>query len=243
MLNVAIVEDEEKAAQDLADALNKYCDEKGESIKTKVFPYAEAFLENYKPQYDIVFMDINLKGMDGMKAAHMLREKDGGVALIFITSMAQFAIEGYSVNAVDYIVKPFEYYDLKLRMDRVCRGLSKKTEEYINLFVKGGFKKVGVQDIYFVESRGHQLNYNTAEGEFSSYTKTMKELVSELSACGFLRCSVSTLVNVNHIKEIVGNQVTVGKSAVFMTRGYKKEFLSGLKAINPSFNEKGVWST
>lgn len=240
MLNIAIVEDEGAAARSLVSALERWSSEKGEAVKTTVFDYAESFLNNYKPVYDIVFMDIKLKGINGMDAAHKLRENDPFVLLIFITSMAQFAIEGYEVNAVDYIIKPVEYYDLKLRLDRVCRRLDKK-ENCITIFVGGGSKRLRIQDIFYVESRGHMLTYYTASEEVSSYSKTMKNLEGELGEFGFARCSVSTLVNINHIKGITGNEIDIAGKKVIITRGYKKAFIAALTEKLPSAVKEGIW--
>lgn len=227
MLNIAIVEDENEAAELLQKALNKYAAETGMAVKCTVFAYGEAFLNNYKPIYDIVFMDIMLSGMTGMETAHKLREHDGAVPLIFLTSMAQFAIEGYSVNAVDYIIKPFKYYDLKLRMDRVCRKLI-QNEKSIFVTSSGGGRKLRVQDIYYIETNGHQLIYHTAEGVFSSYSKTMKDIEKELAVDGFARCSVSCLVNMHLISALYGNELVVGNETVQITRGKRKEFLTTL---------------
>lgn len=240
MLNIAIVEDDSAAARSLVSALERYSSEKGLTVKTTVFDYAESFLNNYKPVYDVVFMDIMLKGINGMDAAHKLRESDPIVMLIFITSMAQFAIEGYEVNAVDYIIKPVEYYDLKLRIDRVLRRIDKK-EDCITIFVNGGSKRLRIQDILYVESRGHMLTYFTAEGEVSSYSKTMKNLESELGEFGFSRCSVSTLVNTNHIKGIAGSEIDIAGKKVIITRGYKKAFIAALTEKRPSAVKEGIW--
>ncbi len=72
--------------------------------------------EHYRADYDIVFMDIELPGINGMEAAHRLREIDQQVILIFVTNMAQFAVKGYEVDALDYIIKPAQYGPLSIKL-------------------------------------------------------------------------------------------------------------------------------
>ena len=141
MISVAIIEDEDKEMDNIVGALKRYEQEENVNFRLTVFRDAELFLTNYKPVYDIVFMDIMLPGMDGMQAAQRLRKFDESVSLIFLTNMAQFAIKGYEVSAVDFIVKPFRYFDLKMRLDRVCRKINEK-QPSVKISVPGGMKSV-----------------------------------------------------------------------------------------------------
>lgn len=229
MVNIAIVEDEDRAIDNLKYALARYENEAGIEFRISVFKDAELFLTNYKPVYDIVFMDIMLPGMDGMRAAQRMRKFDENVKLIFLTSMAQFAIKGYEVSAVDFIVKPFRYFDLKMRLDRVCRAL-KDRQPFVKISVPGGMKSVNVGDIYYIESSGHQLIYHTRDGEFTVRGGPIKQLSEEMEAYGFARCGVSYLVNLSHCNQVDGNEVTVGPDKLRITRGKKKEFVDRLEA-------------
>ena len=229
MINVAIIEDEEKEKNNIVYALGRYEQEEGVKFNLSVFRDAELFLTNYKPVYDIVFMDIMLPGMDGMQAAQRMRKFDENVKLIFLTNMAQFAIKGYEVSAVDFIVKPFRYYDLKMRLDRVCRAL-KDRQPFVKISVPGGMKSVNVGEIYYIESSGHQLIYHTRDGVFEVRGGPIKRLAEEMGRYGFVRCGVSYLVNLRHCSKIAGNDVTVGPDTLHITRSKKKEFIDKLEA-------------
>lgn len=225
MYSVAVIEDEGKSLEALKRGLSRYESETGESFRLFQFTDAELFLTNYKPKYDIVFMDIKLPGMDGMEAAQRLRKFDENVALIFTTTMAQFAVQGYKVNALDYFVKPYTYYDLKLRLDRIVQML-KNRDTHIKIPVAGGAKSVKSTDVYYIESDGHNLTYHTVDGNFSVRSQPIKTLEQQLSGAGFARCNNSFLVNLRHCREINGDDVTVGGDVLKISRGKKQEFLA-----------------
>lgn len=119
MINVAIVEDEDCAANNLSEYLNTFGRQNNTEIKAERFRDAISLLTGYSGKFDIVFMDIELPEMNGMDAAKKLREIDMSVTLVFVTNMAQYAVKGYEVGAVDYIVKPVSYYDFSLKLRRI----------------------------------------------------------------------------------------------------------------------------
>ena len=116
MLRIAIVEDDEKYADLLQEYLKKYGEERSEEFCCVMHKNAVVFLNNYKANYDIVFMDIDLPHMNGMTASQKLREVDKQVVLVFVTNLAQMAIKGYEVNAYDFIVKPVSYYGVQMQI-------------------------------------------------------------------------------------------------------------------------------
>lgn len=110
-VRIAIVEDEKSAARALEQAIQRYGTENKVSFTIRVWHDPLLFLEEYQAEYDIVYMDIRMPALSGMETARNLRKMDRMVMLIFVTSLRQYALEGYTVGAFDYILKPVKYYD------------------------------------------------------------------------------------------------------------------------------------
>ena len=105
-MKIAIVEDEIQYVNQLENQIKKYAIDKGVEIDTTIFSDGMSFIENYKPIYDAILMDIEMPHLDGMAAASELRRVDEDVPLMFITNAPQYAISGYKVRAIDYVIKP-----------------------------------------------------------------------------------------------------------------------------------------
>lgn len=113
LFSIAIVEDNDMEAQVLKEYLQRYASEMDSTIEIVRFNSGFKFLDGYKAKYDAVFMDIEMPDMDGMTAARKLRTYDKNIAIIFVTNMAKYAINGYEVDALDYFLKPVHYSDIK----------------------------------------------------------------------------------------------------------------------------------
>ncbi len=160
MIKTAIVEDEAAAAAHLADCLKRYGEENGVVFSCDVYDGSVAFLESYDGRYDMVFMDIEMEHLDGMSAAKRLREMDRSVEIIFVTNMARYAIKGYEVDALDFVVKPVVYHDFEFRLKKAvdrCRS-KRSAERAISVGLKGGgYAKLIVSHIKYVEIMKHHV--------------------------------------------------------------------------------------
>ena len=116
MLRVAIVEDSPRDAEQLTNCLRRFCSKHGTEIEIERYENALLFLQGYKGDFEIVFMDIDMPMMSGTEAARSLRRVDPHVLLIFVTALARFALNGYEVDAYDFIVKPVQenFFEAKM---------------------------------------------------------------------------------------------------------------------------------
>lgn len=238
MLNIAIVDDDMTETNALVDCLKRYEKESGETLEINSFCQAELFLEKYKPIYDLVFLDIRMDGMDGLRAAKKLRELDQDVFLIFVTNMAQMAIKGYKYDALDYFIKPVNYYDLKMRMERVRK--MKKVHTPTLMVKSNGVKKVlNLKDVYYMESQGHTVIYHAERENYETTRTSISTLEEELVPHGFFRCNSCYLVNLRYCREIADKEVLVGTDKIAISRSKYKEFMVALTnyAVNKGREE------
>ena len=225
MIRIAVVEDEELYISQLKGFLKDYEAEQGVTFDIRVYSDGAEIAEDYPGDLDIILMDIQMKFMDGMTAAEKIRQLDQQVVLMFITNMTQYAIRGYEVEALDYIVKPVEYFSFSQKLKRAIDRIPKKEGHQITIPVEAGVKKINLSNIYYIES--HELVYKTVEGELSS-RGTMKEQEEALSSFGFYRVTKSFLVNLEHVEAVRNGCCIISGEHIKISRQKKKDFMEEL---------------
>ena len=227
LIHVAIVEDEPLFVQQLKEYIGRYEKDRGRRIKITTFADGEDITDDYRGGYDIILMDIQMRFMDGMTAAEKIRTLDHEVIIMFITNMIQYAVRGYEVDAMDYVVKPVEYFAFSQKLDKAIGRMKKAVQTYISVPTEDGLQKLAVSDIYYIESQGHNACYRTARGEFLSRI-TLKELEDSMSGYGFFRCGKGYLINMKHVDGISGNDCIICGERIPVSRIKKTEFLEML---------------
>ncbi|NEG90047.1 LytR/AlgR family response regulator transcription factor [Bifidobacterium aerophilum] len=228
MFTVAVVEDDENAAARLRACLKQYeNDHTGVRFDVTEFREPTSFLEPYSANWDIVFMDIEMPNMDGLEAAHRLRELDSKTILMFVTNMAQFAAKGYEVDALDYIIKPFAYPDFERKLARALR-LAQADGESLLVSQRGSSRRIALRDISYIEIRAHNLEYHTDSGTISAYG-SLQDIEDRLSGSGFMRCGKPYLVSSRHVAQVAGDTVTLTDGTQLpIGRAYRKSFMLAL---------------
>ena len=224
---IAIVEDDSVCCKQLKDYLTQYTQETGETFSVWIFGDGDDIVNDYRAEYDIILMDIQMKLMDGMTAAEKIRRMDAEVMIVFITSSSSYAVKSYAVEALDYLVKPVSFYAFSQSINRVLERLQQRTRRYLCINHKNGVQKVDCSHIYFVEVDRHNLVYHTAEGEFHAIG-TMQEVERKLEGCPFFRCNKCYLVNLEHVESITGHDAVVHGATVQISRSKKRAFLDVL---------------
>ncbi|MGN0813762.1 MAG: LytR/AlgR family response regulator transcription factor [Candidatus Coproplasma sp.] len=226
MYHIAIVEDDENDRALICSFLARYGKENGQTFKISEFANAVIFLTNYNPVYDVVFIDIQMPHMNGMDAAAKLRGLDESVPLVFITNMSNYAVKGYSVNAVDFVVKPVSYYNFSAMLGKVLRIADTRSDELI-LKTADGVKRIFVREVAYVEVIDHKVIFHTDKEDFEIWG-TLKAQEEKLLSCGFARCNNYCLINLKYVDDISGNNLTVKGTEIGFSRSKKKEFMKSL---------------
>lgn len=227
MYHIAIVEDEAAFAAQLQEYLEKYQEENDIRFKVSVFEDGEDILKEYQPLYDIIMLDIEMPRMNGMQAAERIREQDTDVTLMFITNMAAYAIRGYEVGALDFVMKPINYYTFSMKLTRVLKRTKQKAQQEILLTLPNGVKKLNVQQIYYVEVQNRMLSYHTDEGVFEM-RGTMQSVEQMLSPYAFAKCNHWYIVNLKHVSEVRKNTAIVAGHELEVSRRNRTAFLKAL---------------
>lgn len=228
-MRVAIVEDQESNSALLQEYLERYGRENGEPIRCAVYHNGMEFTANYRPIWDLILLDIEMPLMNGMETARFIRQTDTNVLIIFITQMAQYAIEGYSVQALDYVLKPVQYFAFAAKMQQVSKILAARNDKPLLIPGRDGAVKLPLLAIYYVEVRNHTLCFHTERNVIeSTAAQTMSGLSQELAAQGFARCHQGYLVNLRHVMGYDRSCVKLPGGTLPMSRTYYKGFVQAL---------------
>ncbi len=227
MYRIAIVEDDPTCAGHLEEFLRLYGQQYHVPSEPVLFRNGMTFLIDYKADWDIVFMDIEMPHLNGMETARRLRELDQNVCLIFVTHMAQYAIEGYEVRALDFLLKPVEYGTFSIKLKKAIDYCERMRRKELVLNTADGLHRIDIDDIFYVEVMNHTLTYHTRQGELSE-RGSIKERAALLEEHDFARCNNSYLVNLRYVKSIVNNDAIVKGKAIPIGRTKKKDFLQRL---------------
>lgn len=201
MIHIAICDDEKEFITHLTELLERYAGETGEEMKVSVYYDGLELIEKYDTTIDLIFLDIQMRLVDGLRTAERIRQMDEKVGLIFLTTLIQYGLEGYQYHADNYIIKPMKYVRLKAEMDGWLKKHRKDDSPYIVIANDTGKYKVFLKSLRYVETFNRNLLFH-AEGENLICYKSMKEMERELAERGFVRCHTSYLVNLYYVKGV-----------------------------------------
>ncbi len=227
VITVAVVEDDDKEAERIKSYLVSYGKENDENFNVLHFSDGLEFLEKIRPEIDVVFMDIEMPFLNGMDAAKKLRQSDPSVPLVFITNLKQYALNGYEVEAMDFLVKPVAYAAFSTMMGRVCARLALCTDKEIFIQNAQGGVKIKISDIFYVEVIKHYVIFHTPRGEVKMWG-SLSDIEKRLPADRFARCNNCYLVHLAYATRLEGNDLYVGGDVLAVSRGKKQEFMQRL---------------
>ena len=227
MIRIALVEDEAEVRAQLQGYVQRHTRQYGTEFAVTEFADGMELLDDYRPVYDVLFLDVEMKHLDGITTPERIRQMDADVILIFITNMAQYAIRGYSVGALDYVLKPVPYFAFSQQLLKAVARLEKRAKHYLTVPVEGGLRRLDTASIYYLESEGHRVHFYTDEGDFSA-PGALKTFEEKLADCPFARCNSGYLVNLAQVQAVQQNTVQVGPYELQISRPKRKAFLAAL---------------
>ena len=227
LIRIAIVEDDEAERIRIKEYLTYLAETDHLQFEIDSFPSGLAFIAQYTGQFDIVLMDIDMPGMDGVETARALREVDQSAILVFVTNMAQYAISGYEVEALDFILKPIKKFSFAIKMRRAVARTEKKNDDTICVKQDGVTHLLLISQIKYLEVEGHYVAYHTSNGIYSEYT-TLKKAEKRINRTWFAQCNQSYLLNMKYINSLSRDSVVVDGKEIFISRKMRHSFLAAV---------------
>ena len=188
----------------------------------------EAMATLEKSKIDLIFLDINMPKLSGINFYKSLNQKP---LVIFTTAYPEFAVEGFELDAVDYLLKPFSF-------ERFIKGVNKakgkvtvpekETSDFMMLKADKKMYRTAYDDILFFESLGDYVKVHTKE-RVLIIASTLKKLLTELPESRFLRTHKSYIISMTRVEYIEGNQIKIGEQMVSIGQAYREEVLARLK--------------
>ncbi len=229
MVNIAIVEDEQKHIEILQDYLKQYSDEHKVAFSVTCFKDGLDIIEKYDANTDIVFLDIQMKHLDGMSAAKKIREYDPNVVLIFITSTVQYAVQGYQVDALGYVLKPVSYVQFVQLVDKAINRIEVKNKKnYIGFSTTERQVKLETSQIKYIESQRNYVIIHTNEEDYIT-AGPLKKYEEMLKPYGFSKCHNAYIVNFAYVYAVDHDEVVLSDDKrIPISRARKKDFMGEL---------------
>lgn len=228
MIRISVIDDEIQVAFGIKDMIQHALIAQNESASIAVYDNAQTFLHTFSSgDNDIIFLDIQMPEMDGMTCAQEIRRRDSSVILIFITSMVQYAVQGYRVEATDYLVKPVEPALLAHSLHRALKHLNKNQK--LTIRSSNGLYSLNADDLLYVEAVNHRVILHTTGGSIQC-TQTLTAIESQLQGSGFFRCHQGFLVNMRQIQHVDGNDLFIADNAIPISKYRRREFMQELTA-------------
>lgn len=223
MIRAIAIDDEPKAIQVIQHHVSKI-----ENLElVSHFYNAKDALDFLKQNpVDLIFVDINMPQMSGLDMIEQLVLKPH---IIFTTAYTEFAIDSYNFNAVDYLLKPFEFDRFQMAIQKIEQRMVSQKQTNTFFFIKDGFKNIKIEfdDILFVKGSGNYLDITTKEKVYSP-RMTFQEIIEKLPISEFIRVHQSYLLNITNIDKIANNQVFMDSYKIPISSRYKELFFKRL---------------
>ena len=198
MIRIAICDDEKHMSDHIRSFVSDFFRKKNQESIIHMFSSGEELL-SYNGQIDILFLDIQMKDMDGMETARKLRADQFRGFLVFITVLKEMVFQSFEVQAYDYLVKPVDEKQFEKTMERLYASMQNASED--SLLVQKGYERriIAMDEIIFCEIIDRKIYLNLTSGEVVDYYERIEKLETKLDN-RFYRCHRSYLINLKYLK-------------------------------------------
>lgn len=224
MVAIAICDDENKQRSVLETAIVTRLQLDAIDYKIYHFDCGESLCNATKLNtFDIIFLDIEMKKLDGIETAKYLRSQNSPAIIIFVTAYPDFVFQGYEVHAFHYILKPYNTDKIIAVLKSAIHELENVKEQHYTIYSKSGTYKIYLKDILYFYSDKRNIVTVTLNDTYTFYGK-LDEIEQELSS-SFVRIHQRYLVNMNHVNYVEGNTIFINETALPISRTCKQSFL------------------
>ena len=227
MLRIAVVDDDEQDLSRIRTYLDQYFAAEPREYVVSSFSDGEDLLLQKPDSFDLLFLDVEMRWSNGINIARTLRERGSDLVILFISRIVQYAVEGYSVDALDYLLKPVAYEEFAVKLRRALHQIDARRPFRIHLSQGGDHRWVSSDTIRYVEVFGHRVVYHTTDGQFRT-TDTIGAAAEQLVPLGFLKCSRFCLANPRYVTGVDGSTLLLGEERVPISRRCLKELVAAL---------------
>lgn len=227
MLQIAIVDDDYGCVSKVHGFVDRFFQSEAGGYQVTEFRDGADLVENYSGVFDLIFLDVQMDHTDGLSAAKKIRETDNDAVIIFISQMAQYAVEGYAVDALDFLVKPVDYYSFELKMRKAVNYIRDHRPQKIMVNSNGDYVMLSSESILYVEVFDHDLIYHTTGAVYRT-SGTISQAKQQLGERHFKQCNRYCLVNMRYVTSVQGNELIVGGETVQISKRRRKEVLDAL---------------
>lgn len=221
MFLIGIVDENEQERASLKSCIEAYFAQSKEQCVIHEFSDGVAFIQSQE-KYHMIFLEAQIKEMDGIEAAKFFRMVNKEGEIVFVTHALGMAVRGYEVDAADFLIKPVTEHAAARVLDKLIKKIDLSMSRLLGLRTSKGIYTLAPNDILYIEVYDHDLIYHTVYGEYV-VRGNLGEVYKKLEKYYFIQCSRSYLVNMRHIRHIVKESVWVGDEEIRISKSRQKE--------------------
>jgi DNA-binding LytR/AlgR family response regulator len=225
-MRIAIVEDVQAESELLEELLKQYFLRENIKVEIRIYNSGEDFLAGWPMEVDLAFLDIQMGGWNGIQVAAKIRETNDRVIIIFITNNPQYSLAGYSVEALDYLIKPVTPELIDRLLPKAIRKLGDSERSRLTIHNSEGYFVINLGDVNYIELENRRMMIHT-KTDVVSCQGTIQSMEEQLPKT-FFRCHSAFLINMLAVECLKGQDVIVGGKLIPISKHRRSEFIRSL---------------